>query len=73
MHLILWPDDHRKNVSRQGIECTTHGIRRERQKVVVKSIRRTVTENILASFEFLYAHENIWIQTLILEEAQVSS
>ena len=29
-HLILWPDDRRQNVSRQGIECTTHGIRRER-------------------------------------------
>ena len=29
-HLILGPDDHPQNVSRQGIECTTHGIRRDR-------------------------------------------
>ena len=27
-HLILWPEDHWQNVSRQGVECTSHGIRR---------------------------------------------
>ena len=35
--------------------------------------RLEVTENILVSFEFLYAHEKVWIQTLILKQAQVSS
>ena len=38
-HLTLWPDDHRQNISEQGIECT-YGIQCERQKVVVKSSGR---------------------------------
>ena len=38
MHWILWSDEHRQNVSRQGILGTTHGIQCERQKGVVKTI-----------------------------------
>ena len=38
--LILSPDDHQQNVCRQYFMYYTYGIRRERQKVVVKSIGR---------------------------------
>ena len=38
MHLILWSDEHRQNILMQVILCTTRGIRRERRKVVIKSI-----------------------------------
>ena len=37
-HRFLKPHDRGQNYSRQGILCSTHGIRRERQKVVVKLI-----------------------------------
>ena len=38
--LILWADEHRENVLLQVILCTSHGIRHEREKAVVKSFAR---------------------------------
>ena len=51
-HLILWPDDHRENVSRQGILCTTHTEFDVKGKKL-SSNRSDATENILASFDFI--------------------
>ena len=60
----LWSDEHRQNVSRQGILCTPHGIRGERQLKGCCQIDRTLQK--------IHSHPSNF-HSFLPCEAQVSS